>query len=186
MVDRNGGIDPANADYLIECAIWRDDHRQAVLESSGSVYRIPSAEVVRVGDEVERSLQNDAVKVMQNTKPSNISRLTNSRPAVASPDAMKDEFLDHFDAGVQFEPAASRRGDDTSAVGSHRVIPTYRVEENCGVDQAGGRCHGILPMSSCSRAALVTTQSSSGEATESADSSSRSAAADRLDRRPAR
>ena len=171
---------------VVEGAIRGDDRRKSVPERRRGVDRVPTADVIRVPDQVKGRLQDGTVEVVQHAQRGDVPRLPDRRAAIATPRPMKYELLHHLHARVKLEVARAGGLDDAPTAGPQRVIGTHRVGQDRRIHQAWGAGHGSLPTSSCSSADFVVAQSSAGDWADSTACRSRCAAADRPDVEPER
>jgi hypothetical protein len=84
-------------------------------------------------DEVDRSSEYRAVEVVEQAERGRIASLSNRRLSLRSPHAMKQQLLDHLDAGMQLEVSRTRRSYDLLTWFSLRVRAAERVGQHRGV-----------------------------------------------------
>ncbi|HEX4430467.1 MAG TPA: hypothetical protein VHZ96_14465, partial [Frankiaceae bacterium] len=129
------GSNAAEANDIIERAIGRQDFRKPVVQSSGRMHRVPSAEILTRRDQLEGTVEDSNIEVVKHAQRCRVASLPDGGAPIGLAHAVKAQFLDHLDAGVQLDGAGACRRYNRDAGLLHGVRTSECVRENCGVHE---------------------------------------------------
>ncbi len=128
------GIDPFG--HLVESRVRGHDAGDACHVGGGGVHGVPTPQAPGF-HQFQRYGQNPLIEGVQDARPGRQPALLDSDPWVDHSHAVQREFLNHLDAGVQFQPLVTRCPEELAARLLIPVLPTEGVRENRGVHQDG-------------------------------------------------